>query len=251
MSERLARLRLLLQDDGLDRLQNSTVMVIGLGGVGSAAAEALARGGVGSLVVLDRDTVEESNINRQALAFTRTLGMVKADVMREMIYEINPDCTVHAAQVYIDKNTVPETLGPFPRPDYVLDCIDTLSQKLAIAEWAAAEKLPLISSMGAANKLDPCLLKFSDIRRTSDCPMSRVIRRECRVRGIRNLEVLSTTETPFEVESEGRTKGETLGSMSYMPPIMGQMMAGKVIRRLAGMEGGTKTPKRYKPGHNT
>lgn len=237
-SERFARLKLLLKDEGLERLQGSTVMVLGLGGVGSACAEALARGGVGNLIVLDRDVVEESNINRQAIAFTSTLGRVKAQVMEEMIREIQPDCTITAQQVFLTPDNLADTLDAFPRPDYVIDCIDTISQKLAIYQWAAERGYRLLASMGAANRLDPTLLQFANIRRTYNCSMSKVVRSECRKRQIYGLEVLFSTELPFKVEkvAGARTKGQTLGSMSYMPPIMGQMLAGKVIRQLAGME---------------
>lgn len=236
-SERFARLRLVLRDEGLQKLQNATVMVLGLGGVGSACAEALARGGVGNLIVLDRDVVEESNINRQALAFTSTLGKVKAQVMEGMIKEIQPDCKVIAEQIFLTPQNIAETLGQFPRPDYVIDCIDTISQKLAVYRWAAENNLNLLASMGAANRLDPTMLEFANIRKTYNCSMSRVIRSECKKRGIYGLEVLFSTELPFAVEKTGgNTKGETLGSMSYMPPIMGQMLAGRVIRQLAGME---------------
>lgn len=244
-SERVARLRLLLKDEGLDKLRDSTVMVLGLGGVGSACAEALARGGVGNLIVLDRDVVEASNINRQAVAYVSTIGKVKADIMRDKIADINPDCTVHAQQVFLRKEDVGATLEQFPRPDYVIDCIDTVSQKLAIAQWCAENGIHLLSSMGAANRLDPLQLQFANIRQTSNCPMAKVVRTECRKRRIKGIEVLFSTELPFQVEKigEGRTKGETLGSMSYMPPIMGQMLAGKAIRRLAGMEKMPREPR--------
>ncbi|MEL4357554.1 MULTISPECIES: TatD family hydrolase [unclassified Luteococcus] len=235
-SERFARLRLVLGDEGLVALQGSTVMVLGLGGVGSACAEALARGGVGGLVLLDRDVVEESNINRQALAFLSTVGRVKAEVMGEMVADINPDCRTITQQVFLSPENLADTLDAHPRPDYVIDCIDTISQKLAIAQWCAERGLPLLSSMGAANKLDPTQLEFASIERTRSCPLSRVIRRECRRRGIAGLEVLSSRELPVAVDSSGGwSKSETLGSMSYMPPVMGQMLAGLAIRRLAGL----------------
>lgn len=236
-SERHARLKLIFGEEGLEKLYNSTVMVLGLGGVGSACAEALARGGVGNLIVLDRDIVDESNINRQALAFTSTIGKVKAEVMENMIHEISPDCAVTAREVYLTPENIPEILSGLPRPDYVLDCIDTITQKLAIAQWCAERHIYLLSSMGAANKLDPEYLTFTNIRHTINCPMSRVIRGESYRRGIRGLEVLYSKEVLVKVANPGaRTKGETLGSMSYMPPIMGQMIAGKAIRRLAGLE---------------
>lgn len=250
-SERLSRLRLLLGDDGLDRLKNSTVMVIGLGGVGSSCAEALARGGVGTLILLDRDVVEESNINRQALAFTSTLGHKKVDAMTRMVEEINPDCVVHSQQVFLTKDNVAETLDSFPTPDYVLDCIDTVTQKLAIAHWCASRSVRLLSSMGAANRMDPSLLKFANLRKTEICPLCKVIRIECRKRRIKGIEVLFSTEEParpnrLNGKPTSREKGESLGSMSYMPPIMGQMIAGKVIRRLAGLEPMARPPRLFR-----
>lgn len=242
-SERVARLRLLLGDDGLARLDGATVMVLGLGGVGSACAAALARGGVGNLVLLDRDVVEESNINRQTLAFMSTVGRVKAEVMAEMVADINPDCRVTARQVFLTRENLPEVLGACPQPDYVIDCIDTVTQKLAIAQWCAAQQLPLLMSLGAANKLDPCQLELADMHQTRHCPLSRAMRRECRRRGIERVEVLYSREHAVKIRGDGSwDKSATLGSMSYMPPIMGQMLAGAVIRRLAGLEKGGYPP---------
>lgn len=246
-SERLSRLRLLLGDDGLDRLKDATVMVIGLGGVGSSCAEALARGGVGTLILLDRDVIEESNINRQALAFTSTLGQKKVDAMSRMVEEINPDCIIHSQQVFLTQDNVAETLDGFPTPDYVLDCIDTVTQKLAIAHWCASRGVPLLASMGAANRVDPSLLKFANLRKTEICPLCKVIRIECRKRRIKGVEVLFSTEEPAKPGNpNSRVKGESLGSMSYMPPIMGQMIAGKVIRRLSGMEPMVRPPRLFR-----
>lgn len=235
--ERLSRLKLLLQEEGLDRLQASTVMVLGLGGVGSACAEALARGGIGHLIILDGDFIELSNINRQVIAYQSTVGRYKSKVMEEMILDINPDCRVDVVHEFLQIDSLRETLDALARPDYVLDCIDTITQKIGIAQWCAEEKLPLISAMGAANKLDPSFLQFDKIEHTSYCPLSKVIRRECRQRGIQHLEVLYSTEIPPKIDRPNvQKKSQTLGSMSYMPPIMGKMMAGKVIRRLAGIE---------------
>lgn len=235
--ERLARLRLLLGDAGLAALAASRVMVLGLGGVGSSCAEALARGGVGSLVLLDRDVVEPSNINRQRVAFWSTIGRPKAEVMAAMVADINPDCRVEARQVFLTPTELPGVLDSFPRPGYVIDCIDTLTQKLTVARWCAERGLRLVSSMGAANKLDPTRLRFADIHQTRHCPLSSAMRKQCRRRGITSLEVLYSEELPMRVErGESRAKADTLGSMSYMPPIMGEMLAGLVIRRLSGLE---------------
>ena len=238
------RLRLILGDQGLARLRGATVMVLGLGGVGSSCAEALARGGVGHLVLVDRDVVAPSNINRQALAFQSTIGQPKAQVMAQMVADINPACGVTAVQDFIDKDRVPEQLGALPHPDYVVDAIDTIAQKLAIAAWCQDEGLPLVAAMGGANKLDPTRFRFSPIEKTSIDPIARVMRKECRKRGIHGLTVLWSDEQPLEVEgkrdrigSDGFVlEGESiLGTMSYLPPIMGQMLASRVIRDLVGL----------------
>ena len=238
------RLRLILGDEGIARLQESTVMVLGLGGVGSSCAEALARGGVGHLVLVDRDVVAPSNINRRALAFHSTLGMPKADVMSAMVADINPSCSVTAVQAFIDKDRVPEQLGSLPRPDFVIDAIDTIAQKLAIAKWCQDEGIALVSAMGGANKLDPTRLRFSRIERTEIDPIARIMRKECRKRGIHDLMVLWSDEKPLEAEGKWNAidekgfvrEGESiLGTMSYFPPIMGQMLASYVIRALVGL----------------
>ncbi len=243
VDDRFKRSALLLGDEGLARLAESHVMVLGLGGVGSSCAEALARGGVGRLTIVDRDVVERTNVNRQALAFESTLGQAKAEVMRKMILDINPSCDVRAHTTFIDKDVLGEQLGALGRPDYIVDAIDTIAQKLVLARWCQDEGIPLISSMGGANKLDPCQLEFADLFDTHDCSMSRIMRKECRRRGIDRLEVLYSPEPPVIVEGQKESlpgqrpeKGTLLGTMSYFPPIMGQMMASLVIRRLAGLE---------------
>ena len=243
-SQRHARLHLLLGDAGLARLGHSKVLVLGLGGVGSACAEALARGGVGTLIVLDRDVVEESNINRQAVAYVSTLGQPKAEVMTNLIHDINPDAAVHAHQVFLTPDNVEGVLDGLPRPDYVVDCIDTISQKLAVAHWCASRGLPLLASMGAANRFDPSKLVLTDLRKTEICQMAKVMRVEAKKHRIKGIEVLYSTEIPAKLG--GRTKGESLGSMSYMPPIMGMMLAGAVIRRLSGVEPMPRPPRLYR-----
>ena len=239
------RLKLILGDEGLEKLAHARVMVLGLGGVGSSCAEALARGGIGSLVLVDRDVVTPSNINRQALAFQSTLGRPKAEVMSEMVHDINPACEVFAEQFFIDKDRIAEQLGTLPRPDYVVDAIDTIAQKLCIAAWCQAQSLPLVSAMGGANKLDPTRLRFSRIEKTQIDPIARVMRKECRKRGIGSFTALWSDEQPREaqgkwdvIDEKGFVReGESiLGTMSYFPPIMGQMLASWVIRKLVGLE---------------
>jgi tRNA A37 threonylcarbamoyladenosine dehydratase len=241
-----ARLQVLIGDEALARLRASTVMVLGLGGVGSSCAEALARGGVGHLVLVDRDVVDETNINRQAIAFHSTVGRAKVDVMREMVLDINPDCDVTCLHEFIEKDRIAEQLDALPTPDLVIDAIDTVAQKLRIAAWCHERGYREICSTGASNKLDPTKLEFADISETRSDPIARVMRKECRRRGIVGLEVCFSTELPIVIPiPEGAEvtelmrpvdRGLVLGTMSYMPPIMGQMIAGRAICELSGVE---------------
>lgn len=235
-----SKLELIMGREGVDRLVASTVMVIGLGGVGSNCVEALARGGVGRLIVIDHDVVQASNINRQAIAFHSTIGRKKTDVVRAMIADINPDAQVVVRDMFVLDENVAELLGGFVgQVDYIVDAIDTISTKLAIAQFAEREDMRLISSMGAANKLHPECFKVADISKTVNCPLCRVIRKEARKRGIHRLRVLYSCEQPVNVPvREGATRRErsNLGTASFVPPIMGQMIAGEVIRALAGVE---------------
>lgn len=232
------RLRLVIGDEGLERLAAARVAVIGLGGVGSSCVEALARGGVGQLVLLDRDVVAPSNINRQALAFSSTLGRPKAEVMRAMVLDINPEADVTAITAFLDKDALPQQMDELGRLDYVVDAIDTVAQKLRLAAWCQERGIPELSAMGGANKLDPCRLRFAAIEDTVNCPLARIMRKECRRRGIRGLQVLFSDEEPIRMErisdEQWMSEGSLLGTMSYLPPIMGQMLASRVIRDLLG-----------------
>ena len=234
------RLRLVIGNEGLERLAAARVAVIGLGGVGSNCAEALVRGGVGHLVLLDRDVVAPSNINRQALAFQSTIGRPKAEVMRAMVLDINPEASATAVTAFLDKNALPEQMDELGHLDYVVDAIDTVAQKLRLAQWCQERGVPELSAMGGANKLDPCRLHFAAIEDTVNCPLARVMRKECRRRGIRGLQVLFSDEEPVRMEAisdeQWMSEGSLLGTMSYLPPIMGQMLASRVIRDLLGWE---------------
>ncbi len=240
MSEATSKLELIMGAEGVARVASSCVMVLGLGGVGSNCTEALARGGVGSFVLVDHDIVQESNINRQAIAFMSTLGRKKTDVMAAMIADINPNAQVITLDEFVLQENVAALMDAWaPRVDYVVDAIDTISTKLALAEYADAHDVPLISSMGAANKLYPECFHVSDIYQTKNCPLCRIMRKEGRKRGIRKLKVLYSCEEPVAVEvREGATRRErsNLGTASYVPPIMGQMIAGEVLRELAHLE---------------
>lgn len=249
-----SRLELVWGKAGVERLHASSVVVFGCGGVGSNCIESLARGGVGTLVIVDGDEVAPSNINRQAIAFTTTVGRRKIEVMREMVLAINPAAQVMAYDRFLLPDDAEHLLNEIAdmlrgHIDYMIDAIDTVSTKLAIAAWAERAGVPLISSMGGAGKIDPTQLHICDIAQTSHDALARVMRKECRKRGIRKLEVLSSSEPPQQIGDRSKlvTKesAETgashscapsqrppLGTVSYLPPIMGQMIAGHVIRRL-------------------
>ncbi|WP_165253106.1 tRNA threonylcarbamoyladenosine dehydratase [Adlercreutzia sp. ZJ304] len=228
-----SRLRRLLGDEGLSKLSASYVAVIGLGGVGSACAEALVRGGVGRFLFVDKDRVEPSNINRQVIAFISTVGQRKVDVMRNMAADINPKAQVQVLDAFVLEENIAELLEPFGHPDYIVDAVDTLTAKAAIAQYANSREIPLISSMGMANRSDPTKLVFADLFETKGCPFCREMRKIARDRGVRNMQVLYSTEKPAKVKpQEGAPRRERteLGTHSYMPPIAGQMMAGYVIQ---------------------
>ena len=235
-----SRLERIMGAEGISRLASSTVMVLGLGGVGSSCVEALARGGVGRLVLVDRDSVTLSNLNRQAIAFHSTMGRRKVEVMREMVLDINPDCEVVCADLFVKRENIEEVFAVYGEGvDYVVDAIDTISAKLALARYAEQRGIPLVSSMGAANRLRPEYLRFADIHKTFNCPMCRIMRKEARQRGIKHLRVLFSCELPLEIGSEegaSRNDRTNLGTASYLPPIMGQMIAGDVICHLIGSD---------------
>ncbi|HIS40185.1 MAG TPA: tRNA threonylcarbamoyladenosine dehydratase [Candidatus Aphodovivens avistercoris] len=249
LSDADEKLELIMGAEGLARLKAARVAVLGLGGVGSNCVEALVRGGVGGLFLVDRDIVQASNINRQAIAFCSTVGRRKVDVMRAMAADINPEARVETRHMLVLRENLDALLDEMEAwareaggsLDYVIDAIDTVSAKLALAEAAQRRGLRLISSMGAANKLHPECLRIADVYDTVNCPLCRIMRKEGRKRGIRSLRVLYSCEEPVRVaprEGAARSERSNLGTASFMPPIMGQMMAGAVIRELAGLEEG-------------
>ncbi len=233
--ERNSRTARMIGDDGLERLTRARVAVFGLGGVGSACAESLVRGGVGSFLFVDKDVVEPSNLNRQAVAFLSTMGRPKAEVMRAMALDINPDAQVDALQEFVNADNIDELLGAFPKPDFVVDALDTLSVKAELMEYAARNGIRIVSAMGGANKTDPTLLEFADLSETRICPLCREMRKIARDRGIEGVTVLFSPEVPVKVPAkEGAERHEKteLGTLSYFPPTMGLMIAGYVIREL-------------------
>ena len=232
-----SRTELLLGKEGLDRLKEATVTVLGVGGVGSHCIEALARSGVGHLVLVDHDTVSLTNINRQSIALHSTIGQYKTKVMEAKIADISPEISVTTYEEFVLEDNLKQVFAI--RPDYIVDAIDTVTAKLAVARYAKEHGISLISSMGTGNKLHPELFEIDDIRNTSVCPLCRVMRKELKKRGIEGLTVLYSQEKPIDISEAAseEDKGERRsvpGSVSFVPPVAGLMIAGEVIRNLSG-----------------
>ena len=234
-----ARTELLLGKDGMTRLRSARVAVFGLGGVGGYVVEALARCGVGTLDLIDHDTVSLTNLNRQLLATRQSVGRDKAAVAAERVHSIDPDIQVRPLKLFYGPDTA--HLFDFSQYDYVVDAMDTVTGKLALVTAAQAAGTPIISSMGTGNKLDPTKFQIADISKTSVCPLARIMRKECAKRGIKHLKVLFSTEDPVpscpdsasdEELPEGRRS--LPGSVSFVPSVAGLIIAGEVIRDLTG-----------------
>ena len=215
-------------------------MVFGVGGVGSHCIEALARSGVGRLLLIDNDTVSLTNINRQSIAYHSTVGQYKTEVMKERIRDICPEIQVETYEMFVLPDNLDTLFEQAGEPDYIIDAIDTVSAKIALAGLADKRGIPIISSMGTGNKLHPELFRVADISETRVCPLCRVMRKELKSRGITHLKVLYSEEKP--ISTEGRTTGEDTGarravpgSISFVPPTAGLLLAGEVIRELAGV----------------
>ncbi|SDZ74774.1 tRNA A37 threonylcarbamoyladenosine dehydratase [Desulfuromusa kysingii] len=231
---RFHRMQLLVGDSAMARLQNSTVAIFGVGGVGSYAVEALVRAGVGRLVLVDFDTICATNINRQIHALEETVGQIKVEAMAQRCLAINPQLKIVVHNKVYAADTSAELLDI--EYDYVLDCIDSISDKLHLIQGCLRRKLPIISAMGAANKLDPTLIKVADISMTKKCRLARTIRKELRKQGIEQgvKVVYSTEEFRPLTGADAAERKPTLGSSSYLPPLFGLTMAGEVIRSLIG-----------------
>lgn len=241
MVNQYSRTELLLGREGLERLKNASVMIFGVGGVGSHCIEALARCGVGTLILIDNDTVSLTNINRQSIAYHSTIGRLKTEVMAERIRDIDPSVKVRTYETFVLPDNLAAILDQEEKTDYIIDAIDTVSAKIALVQEAEKRGIRLISSMGTGNKLHPELFEIDDISRTSVCPLCRVMRRELKQRGIFHLKVLYSKEKPVDVS--GRDTGEDKGtrrslpgSVSFVPPVAGLLIAGEVIRELAGTD---------------
>ena len=225
--EEFARSELLLGKTSIEQLKNKKVIVFGVGGVGSYVCEALVRTGVGNITVVDNDTVAESNINRQIIALHSTVGMNKVDVIEARIKDINPDCRVTKKQMfYLPENADEIDLAEY---DYIVDAIDTVTAKIDIICRGTELGVPVISCMGTGNKLEPSMLKITDIYKTNVCPLARVMRRELKQRGIKKLDVLYSEEKPIIPDSDNP---RVPGSVAFVPSVAGLMIGGYVIRNL-------------------
>lgn len=242
MLHEYSRMELLTGEEGLMRLRNAKVAVFGIGGVGSYVAEALARCGIGTLILVDNDAVSLTNINRQLIALHSTIGQAKTKVMKERIRDIDPDIVVHTYETFFMEDTA--ELFDFAGYDYVVDAVDTVTAKLLLIEKSYAAGVPVISSMGTGNKLDPGRFEIADISKTSVCPLAKVMRRELKKRGIKKCKVLYSKEEPVKIRSSEETKGTAgrpvPGSISFVPGTAGLMIAGEVVRDLL-KNGGNST----------
>lgn len=228
-----SRMEALIGQEKTEQLGKAKVAVFGLGGVGSYVAEALARCGIGTLVLVDNDVVSVTNINRQLIALHSTVGKYKTQIMEERIRDINPSAQIHTHQVFFNQETA--HLFDFASYDYVVDAIDTVTSKLLLIEKAKEAGAEIISCMGTGNKLDPSKFEIADISKTSVCPLAKVMRLELRKRRINKVKTLYSKELPIKSHTQ-ETKGNTVhpvpGSIAFVPSVAGLMIAGEVVRDL-------------------
>ena len=239
MRQEFARTALLLGEEAMERLSRARVAVFGIGGVGGYAVEALARSGVGTLHLIDDDTVSVTNVNRQIIATQATIGRAKVEAAKERVLSINPQAVVHTHKTFYLPDTAAEF--DFAKFDYVVDAIDTVTGKLMLIQAAKEAGTPVISCMGAGNKLDPTAFEVADISKTSVCPLARVMRKELGKRGIKHLKVVYSKETaltPAAAEEEvgnAHPKRQTPGSIAFVPAVAGLILAGEVVKDLVGI----------------
>lgn len=237
MADQFSRTELLIGKDNIERLVKARVAVFGIGGVGGYVVEALARSGVGTLDLIDNDTVSVTNINRQIIATTSTVGQYKVEVAKKRLLDINPEMTVYTHQTFYMPQTADQF--DFTQYDYVVDAIDTVTGKLELVVQADRAGVPIISSMGAGNKLDPTAFEVTDIYKTSVCPLAKVMRRELKKRGIRKLKVVYSREkalTPVGDTGEQIERRQIPGSVAFVPSVAGLIIAGEVVKDLICLE---------------
>lgn len=252
MLNQFSRTELLLGKEALEKLKNSRVAVFGIGGVGAYAVEALVRSGIGTIDIVDDDKVCITNLNRQLYATRKTVGKYKVEVAKERILDINPDCIVNTHQTFYTPKT--ENQFDFSQYDYVIDAIDTVVGKLSLIEKSKQAGVPIICAMGAGNKLDPTKFEVADISKTSVCPLAKVIRTELKKRRIKKVKVVYSKELPIKPKEDMSVscrnhcvcppdtrkctvKHQIPGSTAFVPPVVGLIIAGEVIKDLTGING--------------
>lgn len=225
--EQFSRTELLIGKENLEKLKNSKVAIFGIGGVGSFVLEALTRAGIGNFILVDKDNVDLSNLNRQIIATRKTVGKPKVEVAKERILEINPNADVEIYKEFF----MPETEGILDSTiSYVVDAIDTVTAKIELVKRAQELNIPIISSMGTGNKLDPTKFEVSDIYKTSVCPLAKVMRKELKARKIKKLKVVYSKELPIKVARNEEVIKQIPGSISFVPSVAGLIVAGEVIK---------------------
>lgn len=235
MSEKFSRTELIIGSEGMNKLKNAHVAVFGVGGVGGYAVEALVRSGVGKIDIFDKDTVSESNINRQIIATTETVGRAKVEVMKERALSINPDVIINAYECFYMPDNADEF--DFSKYTYIVDAVDTVTAKIEIIMRARAAGVPVISSMGAGNKLDAWRFEVEDIYKTTVCPLARTMRRELKKRGVDKLKVVYSKEMPVisGAADEDGIRRSVPGSVAFVPSVAGLIAAGEVIKDICNI----------------
>ena len=232
MDEKFSRTEMLIGNDGMEKLNDAKVAVFGLGGVGSFVCEGLARSGIGNFILVDYDKIDESNINRQLIATVKTIGRYKVDLMKERILEINPDANVEVHKEFYMADSKTDIITP--DLSYAVDCVDTIMAKIAIVCSCDALDVPVISSMGTGNKLDPTMFEVADIYETSVCPLARIMKKDFRKRNIEKLKVVYSKEQPINTNdcaiNQKDSKYKVKGSISFVPSVAGLIIAGEVIK---------------------
>ena len=236
MLDQFSRTELIIGRDAINKLHNSKVAVFGIGGVGSFVVESLVRAGVGKFVLVDKDEVDITNINRQIIATHNTIGKAKVEVAKERILEINPKAEVEIYKEFF----LPETEGILDNSiDYVVDCVDTVTAKIELVVRTNKLNIPIISAMGTGNKLDPTKFEVADIYKTSVCPLAKVMRKELKARNINELKVVYSKEEPIKHKEQSKEKlygtKQTPGSISFVPSVAGLIIAGEVIKDLINL----------------
>ncbi len=236
MDEKFSRTEMLIGNDGMEKLNDAKVAIFGLGGVGSFVCEGLARSGVGNFILVDYDKIDESNINRQLIATVKTIGKCKVDLMKERILDINPNANVEVYKEFYMADSKIDVITD--ELSYVVDCVDTIMAKIAIICKCDAIDVPVISSMGTGNKLDPTMFEVADIFETSVCPLARIMKKDLRKRNIEKLKVVYSKEHPINTNdcaiNQQNSKYKVKGSVSFVPSVAGLIIAGEVVKDIVG-----------------